>query len=92
MFNHDKRYGNPYLAATSMPPGRDQLEAAHQFLDDEIHRLTERLEEIEADDGSIPEESREEWSMVKGRLDQTRLFQTLVVQPLLMAEMQGDND
>lgn len=70
-----------------LPPGRERLDAVGQFLDDEQHRLHERLTGIENDDGSVPDDATDEWSMVKGRLDQTRLFRGLVIQAILTDEM-----
>jgi len=84
------RYPNPYLAATMLPPGREHAEAVRQFLEDEQHRLHRRLTEIENDDGSIPDEVADEWSMVKGKLDQTRLFHGLVIQGVLVDEMEQE--
>lgn len=88
--NHQRnedRYPNPYLAASTLTPGRDHLEAMRQFLDEEQHRLHERLVGMENDDGSIPDDVADEWSMVKGKLDQTRLIYGLVVQGLLTNEI-----
>ena len=90
---YEKRYPNPYLAASLLSPGREHLEAVRQFLEEERHRLHERLSEIENDDGSIPDDATDEWSMAKGKLDQTRLFHGLVVQAVLTAELgQGEDD
>jgi len=86
------RYPNPYLAATMLSPGRERLEAVRQFLEEEQHRLHDRLTEIENDDGSIPDEAADEWSMAKGRLDQTRLFHGLVIQGVLNDEMEQERD
>jgi hypothetical protein len=88
----DDRFPNPYMAATILPPGRRRLEAVRQFLEEEEHRLHDRLNEIENDDGSIPDEGTDEWSMVKGKLDQTRLFHGLVIQGVLTDEMEQEGD
>jgi len=87
------RFSNPYLAATILSPGRRQLDAMRQFLEEEQHRLHERLSDMENDDGSIPNGATDEWSMTKGKLDQTRLFHGLVIQSILAEEMEqgGDN-
>lgn len=88
------RFPNPYLAASILPPGRPRLEAVSQFLNEEQHRLHSRLAAMEQDDGSVPDDRADEWAMVKGKLDQTRLFYGLVVQGLLAAEgdSEGEND
>ncbi len=83
-------YPNPYLAASTLSPGRDQLDAMRQFLEQEKHRLHERLNGLEDDDGSISDDVADEWSMVKGQLDQTRLFYGLVAQGLLADTMQQE--
>lgn len=89
----DDRFPNPYLAASMLPPGRRRLEAVRQFVEEEQHRLHGRLNEVENDDGSIPDEATDEWSMVKGKLDQTRLFHGLVIQGVLTDELEReDND
>jgi hypothetical protein len=88
----DERFPNPYMAATILPPGRRRLEAVRQFLEEEQHRLHDRLNEIEDDDGSIPDDVTDEWSMVKGKLDQTRLFHGLVIQAVLTDEMEQEGD
>lgn len=90
--DHGERFPNPYLAASILPPGRQRLGAVRQFLDEEQHRLHERLDEIENDDGSIPEGATDEWSMVKGKLDQTRMFLGLVVQGILTDEMEPEGN
>jgi len=89
-----EQYPNPFLAASMLPPGRERLGAVRQFLEEEQHRLHSRLNSIENEDGSIPDDATDEWSMVKGKLDQTRLFHGLVVRGVLTDEMEreGDND
>ena len=82
-----EQFPNPFLAASVLPPGRRRLEAVRQFLEEEQHRLHERLNEIENDDGSIPDDAAGEWSIAKGRLDQTRVFHGLVVQGMLTDEL-----
>ena len=89
---HGEQFPNPYLAASILPPGRRRLEAVRQFLEEEQHRLHDRLYEIENDDGSIPDEATDDWSMVKGKLDQTRLFHGLVIQGVLTDEMEQEGD
>ena len=86
------RYPNPYQAAMVLPPGRDHLNAMRQFLEDEQHRLHKRLSEIENDDESTPDDATDEWSMTKGKLDQTRLVHGLVIQGVLTAEMDQEGD
>lgn len=90
--HNTEHYPNPYLAASTLSPGHRQVDATRQFLEEETHRLHERLTKIENDDGSIPDDATEEWSMVKGRLDQTRLSHGLVVQCLLADERRGEAD
>lgn len=85
-------YSNPYLAASLLPPGRDYLEATRDFLKEEQQRLYERLVSIEDDDGSIPDDAVDEWSMVKGRFDQTRLFYGLVIQSLHSKSVEESDD
>lgn len=80
-------YANPYQAATMLPPGPEHLDAVRQFLEDEQQRLHNLLTGLETDDGSIPAESADEWSVLKGRLDQTRVFHSLVLQTVIL-----DND
>lgn len=87
-----QRYPNPYAAALMLPPGRQWMDAARQFLEEEQHRLHDRLKELEHDDGSIPDDVATEWSVAKGRLDQTRLFHGLVVQAQLTAELEEEGD
>ena len=88
----DEQFSNPFYTASTITPGRRQLEATRQFLDEETDRLDEQLKSIENDDGSIPAGAAEEWSMTKGRLDQTRLFSSLVKQSLLTGEWRGEAD
>jgi hypothetical protein len=88
----EDRFTNPYAAASMLEPGEDQLRAVYQFLEDEQHRLNERLNSLEAEDGSIPSEVGEEWSMVKGKLDQTRLLYGLVVQSLLASSASASDE
>lgn len=82
-----ERFPNPYLAATTLPPGPRRLEAVRQFLEDEQHTLHTQLQEIENDDGTIPDDATAEWSMTKGKLDQTRLFHGMVVHAMLKESM-----
>jgi hypothetical protein len=88
----DNRYSNPYLAAMILTSARERLEAVSQFLEKETHRLHRRLHEIENDDGSIPEEGEDEWSMTKGKLDQTRIFHGLIVPGILAEERKREDD
>lgn len=92
MSDEPKQYPNPYLAASMLSAGRKQAEAMRQFLEEEQHQLHERLTEMENDDGSIPDDVAEEWSMVKGKLDQTRLIHGLVVKAIAQDEMKQMED
>ena len=88
----DQGHANAYQAASVLPPGVEQLEAVLQFLEEEQERFYEQLQDAETDDGSIPDDAVEEWTMAKGRLDQTRLFYGLVAQLVFRAEMENNNE
>lgn len=77
---------NLYLKAIHHPERTEQLRAFLQFTEDEMDRVWRQLQDLEHDDGSIPDENRELWSQRKGELDAHRLFHGMFTQALLTAQ------
>ena len=74
---------NFYVKAIHHPDRQTQLRAFRRFCEDEIERVWHQLDEIEADDGTIPDDKTGLWSQRKGELDTLRLFHGMFVQSLL---------
>lgn len=92
MTSENPVYNNPYLAAITLSDSEEQLLALHQFLEEELERVNKRLERLENEDGSIPDGVGEEWSMVKGKLDQTRLLYGMITQCIIASNVRGDDE
>lgn len=74
---------NLYVKAIHHPDRTEQLRAFMQFTEQEMDRVWRQLQDLEHDDGSIPDENRERWSQRKGELDTHRLLYGMFTQALL---------
>lgn len=83
MTDDESEFANPYTAASMLPPGRKRLRAEMEFLEGEVGRLHERLQDMEDDSGQIKDGMRQDWSMVKGKLDQTRLLHGVILKAII---------
>lgn len=83
---------NLYLKTIHHPDRLEQWQAFNQWLAEEEQRSFERLDDLENDDQSIPDENRESWSYEKGRLDGLRSVHGLVAQAMLTLEAQEVDD